>query len=166
MPNKMADRVSVAIAPDVRPTLDEYCLKRHKSINETVDIALREHLTKEGFPEPLDGLWDVAKMPAIAHKIDGQGFILDISEPWLGEFGYARKQVRFHRLREFMTEQSQWWHDENIKTSVEDRPPSFIREMICGDGVTVKKVKVALARRFDCQGKLIDVMSILTVIDE
>jgi PAS domain S-box-containing protein len=162
------DKITIALPDDLRPAWAEYLRDfPGVSLKQAYDWALRGDFTAKGYPNSADGQVNVSELPDVmAHVISPAGVIEGVSELWLETLGYERHEVENHLLREFMTPQSQKLLDHNIKhVAIEKRPSSFEREMVCKD-TTVLRVRFALNKRYNDQGRAISAISTLTVIDE
>lgn len=160
--------VVVQVPDDLRPALKEYLDDfPGLTLERAYNLAMRNGLTAMHYPRSLDGQITVSDIPppTMAHKIDKNGKLLDVSPGWLQTLGYSRVQVIRLPLAECMTKESQDELKEHLNIPIKDRPESFKREMICGNG-DILPVTITIKRRDDWQGNCQYVMSILSIIEE
>lgn len=73
-----------------------------------------------------DGWLELQAIPAMAHSIDVDGHIVDVSQRWLEISGYSRSEVIGRKSTDFLTEESRSYAEENVL-------PEFFRTGRCVD---------------------------------
>lgn len=132
-------------------------------------MAARHWLMEHPIPDLDDsqnGQVNVADLAGIVHQLGKNGQIRAVSDGWCAAFKLKREDVEGRSLSDFLSEDSKVDHLANMNIAIKNRPETFTRDIICGDGVTIKKVRIELKRKYGRLGELVSVMSNLTVLDE
>ncbi len=163
-------RFSIAEEDELTPDRERAMAYYHiETKTKFYALTARHWLMTNPIPDPAegaDGRVNVSDLAGAAHQLGACGIITGVSDGWCRLMKRNRVDVLGQPLSLFLTDASAIAHKANMDIDINDRPQTFVREFICGhDPRETVTVQIELKPTTE-NGKIISVMSNLTVIEE